>query len=156
MANVAIEVLSGGASGRVVRLDADVIRIGRSAGAEVELPEPHVSADHARLLVGSEQVVLEDLDSTNGTWVVRGGARIRVGEGASRLIVQDGDELELGGEGEHGTRLRLGLSPDRETGQLLAVRPVAEVAKSAAALDEAPRLRALLAELAHIGAADEL
>jgi Nif-specific regulatory protein len=156
MANVALEVLTGGNSGRVFELDADVIRIGRSAQADVELPEPHVSFEHARLLVGSEQVVLEDLDSTNGTWVVRGGARFRLGEGASRLIVANGDELEFGAEGADGTRVRLRVEPDRDPGQLLAVRPVAELPTRAALLDEAPRLRALLAELAHIGASDEL
>ncbi|MFZ5895278.1 MAG: sigma 54-interacting transcriptional regulator [Myxococcota bacterium] len=156
MAHVAIEVLTGAASGRVLRSDADVIRIGRSATADVDLPEAHVSANHARLLVGSDQVVLEDLESSNGTWVLRGGARIRVGEGASRLIVQDGDELEFGGEGSQGTRARLRVEPDRETGQLLAVRPVSEVETRAALLDEAPRLRALLAELRNVGQSDDL
>jgi Nif-specific regulatory protein len=156
MANVAIEVLSGSQTGKIVRSDADVIRIGRAASSDLSLPEAHVSAQHARLLVGSDEVVLEDLDSSNGTWVLRGGARMRLGGGASRLIVADRDEIELGGPDEQGTRVRLRIEPDRDTGQLLALRPLAELEAGAGALDEAPRLRALLTALGRIGRAERL
>ncbi len=156
MANIGLELLSGAGSGRVLELDADVISIGRSPTSDVVLPEAHVSAQHARLLVGSAEVVLEDLDSANGTWVLRGEARVRLGAGATRLILADADELSFGGEAELGTRVRVRIEPDRETGQVLALRPLDELAARAETLDEAPRLRALLAALARIGSADEV
>jgi transcriptional regulator with GAF, ATPase, and Fis domain len=154
LANVTLEVTSGGEQGRILQSDADVIRIGRASDSDLCLPEAHVSAQHVRLLVGSDEVVVEDLDSTNGTWLVRGGSRFRLGSGASRLIAADGDEMELGGEGAEGTRVRLRFAPDRDTGQLIAVRPIAELEAPAATLDEAPRLRALLAALRRIGSAE--
>jgi Nif-specific regulatory protein len=156
MANVAIEVLSGSEQGKVLRSDADVIRIGRAPSSDLALPEAHVSAQHARLLVGSTEVVLEDLDSSNGTWLVRAGTRRRLAEEHGRLVALDGDELELGGAGDQGTRVRLRIEPDQEPGQLIAVRPLAELGTKANALDEAPRLRALLAALHTIGAEESL
>ena len=154
MANVVLEVESGGEQGRVLKSDADVIRIGRASDCDLCLPEAHISARHARLLVGADEVVIEDLDSSNGTWLVRAGARLRIGGSAPRLIVADGDELELGGEGDAGTRVRVSIAPDRDSGQLLTLRPIAEMEAPAATLDEAPRLRALLAALRRIAAAE--
>ncbi len=154
MANVVLEVESGGEQGRVLKSDADVIRIGRASDCDLCLPEAHISARHARLLVGADEVVIEDLDSSNGTWLVRAGARLRIGGSAPRLIVADGDELELGGEGDAGTRVRVSIAPDRDGGQLLTLRPIAEMEAPAATLDEAPRLRALLAALRRIAAAE--
>ncbi|HWA71375.1 MAG TPA: sigma 54-interacting transcriptional regulator [Polyangiaceae bacterium] len=156
MANVAIEVLSGSQLGKVLRSEADVIRIGRAPSSDLPLTDAHVSAQHARLLVGSSEVVLEDLGSSNGTWLVRAGKRTRLSEAGARVVAVDGDELELGGEGDQGTRLRLQIAPDRETGQLLAVRPLADLEASSNSLDEAPRLRALLAALRAIGGEESL
>jgi len=156
MAQVAIEVLSGGAVGRVFRLDADVIRIGRHGANDVAIPDAHVSAQHARLLVGSDQVVVEDLGSSNGTCLVRGSQRIELGARNERCVVLDADELQLGENGPNATRLRLRIEPDRETGQVLAVKPVSELARDNVTLDEAPRLRVLLGALRQIGAAEEL
>jgi two-component system cell cycle response regulator len=68
MASVTIQILNGAAAGKVFTSDADVVRIGRAGSSEVTLSEQHVSAEHARLLTGDSEVVLEDLDSTNGTW----------------------------------------------------------------------------------------
>ncbi len=155
MAQVAIEVLGGVASGRVFRSDADVIRIGRHASSDVGIADPLVAAHHARLLVGDEQVVVEDLES-NGTVVLRAGQRLELETGSKRLTLLDGDELELGGPNDGGARLRLHFAPDRETGQVVAVKPVAELSGEQLKLAEAPRLRALLGVLRQIGSAEEL
>ncbi len=153
MASVTIQILNGAAAGQVLTSDADVVRLGRAEDAEIVLPEQHVSAEHARLLAGDSQVVLEDLDSTNGTWVERGGARIALGAASPRCILSSGDVLELGGQGESGTRLRLTIAPDRDAGRVLAMRPLSELA-APGAVKEADRLRALLDALRKIGSAD--
>ena len=155
MASVTIEVLNGASPARKLVTDADVVRIGRSQAAEIVLSEQHVSAEHARLLVGDSQVVLEDLDSANGTWVERGGARIALGPASSRCILETGDVLELGGQGAAGTRLSIAITPDRDDARVLAVRPLAELA-AAGAVEEADRLRALVEALRRIGGAEDL
>jgi Nif-specific regulatory protein len=154
MASVTIQVLNGAASGRTLTTDADVVRIGRDASADLALPEQHVSSDHARLLAGDTEVVLEDLDSSNGTWVERGGARITLGAASPRCILVSGDVLEIGGQGEQGTRLRVSIAPDRESGRVLALRPLAELA-APSTVKEADRLRALLEAVRKIGGAGD-
>src|SRR5687768_10330501 len=49
-----------------------VIDIGRSADCPIQIDDPSVSRRHARLHVGTG-VEIEDLDSANGTSLMRGG-----------------------------------------------------------------------------------
>jgi Nif-specific regulatory protein len=155
MASVTIRVLNGAASGRTLTTDADVVRIGRDETAEIALPDQHVSAAHARLLAGDSEVVLEDLDSTNGTWIERSGARIALGAASPRCILASGDVVELGGQGDEGTRLGLTIAPDRDAGRVLALRPLSELA-TPGGLKEADRLRSLLEAVRRVGAAEDL
>ncbi|MFM8538945.1 MAG: FHA domain-containing protein, partial [Planctomycetaceae bacterium] len=46
-----------------------VVLIGRAPGNDIVLRAPGVSARHARVLVDSGRLVLEDLGSRNGTFV---------------------------------------------------------------------------------------
>lgn len=50
------------------------ISVGRDAGNDLRLPEPAVSARHAALFVRGGRVTVQDLNSSNGTWV--NGSRI--------------------------------------------------------------------------------
>ena len=68
-------------------LQGDVI-LGRSADADIQILDQRVSRKHARLVVTSDEVLLEDLGSHNGTYLhghkvarrpLRVGDRIRVG-----------------------------------------------------------------------------
>ncbi|MGI6553290.1 MAG: FHA domain-containing protein [Bacillota bacterium] len=63
--------------------------IGRQPGVEISLTDPRVSRQHAWLEVIGEQILVTDLDSTNGTLVneepvktklVGPGARLEVGD----------------------------------------------------------------------------
>ena len=63
--------------------------LGRAADAHVRFDVPGVSRRHARIIIDSVSVTLEDLGSQNGTYVR--GERIR-----SRATLEDGDELRLG------------------------------------------------------------
>jgi pSer/pThr/pTyr-binding forkhead associated (FHA) protein len=65
--------------------------VGRE-NADILLLDPEVSRVHARLTVAEQSVTVEDLGSTNGTYVA--GRRLTRGEA---LPVYDGDEVRFGG-----------------------------------------------------------
>lgn len=65
--------------------------IGRDSECRVRIVSGKVSRHHARLTVGPDGVLLEDLGSRNGTWW-RGH---RLGEA---VVLADGDEIGLGEE----------------------------------------------------------
>ena len=64
--------------------------LGRGDGAEIRLEDPFASSSHARLIRQGSAVVLEDLGSTNGTYLneellqgpqpLHRGDRIRIGD----------------------------------------------------------------------------
>ena len=65
------------------------ITVGRAANSDIVLDEPFVSSTHARLFPRGQFYVVEDLGSTNGTFVnekevsdaeLRLDARVRIGE----------------------------------------------------------------------------
>ena len=64
--------------------------VGRDPDCHVTLDDPLVSRRHARILVGSDRVVVEDLDSRNG--VLLNGIGILV----AQTPLRDGDRLHIG------------------------------------------------------------
>ena len=46
---------------------ASIISIGRGTNNDVVLRDSNISTNHARLIIGADEIVLEDLGSTNGT-----------------------------------------------------------------------------------------
>lgn len=65
-----------------------VTRLGRGTDVDIRVDDPGVSRHHAEILLGRE-VVLRDLDSTNGTYV----DGVQVGE----AVLHDGSVVQLGG-----------------------------------------------------------
>lgn len=63
--------------------------IGRSPSSDIVIDEPYVSATHARLTLQGPALVLEDLDSTNGTLV--NGHPI-----GQPVTLRDGDDVQIG------------------------------------------------------------
>lgn len=63
--------------------------IGRSPSSDIVIAEPFVSATHARFTLQGPALVLEDLNSTNGTLV--NGRTI-----ADPVTLRDGDEVQIG------------------------------------------------------------
>lgn len=53
-----------------------IITLGRAKANDVVLRDPSVSRHHAQLTVFEDKTILEDLDSTNGTYV--GGSELRI------------------------------------------------------------------------------
>ena len=82
-------VLAGANVGEMHKLDAGEVVLGRATGATVRLSDDGVSRNHAKLIVESGQVRIEDLGSANGTLVN--------GERVAGCSLKDGDQIQLGG-----------------------------------------------------------
>jgi hypothetical protein len=67
-------VVDGANRGERAELDQAPILIGRGTDAAIRLDDDYVSTRHARIAASDEQWFVEDLGSTNGTYV--GSARI--------------------------------------------------------------------------------
>ena len=63
-------------------------RVGRATTCELQIDSSSVSRHHALVLVGSRDVIIEDLNSTNG--VIVNGRKI------SRQLLRDGDAVTIG------------------------------------------------------------
>ncbi len=63
--------------------------VGRSPSSDIVVDEPYVSATHARFTLQGPALVLEDLNSTNGTLV--NGHPIN-----QPVTLRDGDEVQIG------------------------------------------------------------
>ncbi len=79
-------IVSGGR--RIVLQDGENF-IGRDPASEIWLDVPGVSRRHARMVVGQDGVMLEDLGSKNGTSV--GGKSVD-----DRVALHDGDRIQVG------------------------------------------------------------
>jgi pSer/pThr/pTyr-binding forkhead associated (FHA) protein len=62
-------ITQGGQAGQSAALADGVILIGRGADAQLSLDDDYVSTRHARVVSGENGVYLEDLGSTNGSYV---------------------------------------------------------------------------------------
>jgi hypothetical protein len=69
-----VAVLEGANAGERIGLDAAPLLIGRGPDAAIRLDDDYVSTRHARIAASGDQWFVEDLGSTNGTYV--GSARI--------------------------------------------------------------------------------
>src|SRR4051812_28609941 len=154
---VRLAVRSGEAAGRAVEVAGDLVRIGRAPGNDLVLGDAHVSAEHARILIGPASAVLEDLRSTNGTTLVRKGTRRVLDEStAHRAVLESGDVIELGTGGEV-TAVEVTLREDGDEARVVAVRKIEDLSRISAGVEENPRsLSALYRAQKRIGAASGL
>ena len=67
----------------------DELTVGRAAGCQVTLDDTYVSQLHARVFTRDGQVFVEDLGSTNGTYLNRQKV-------AGPMAIQRGDRLQVG------------------------------------------------------------
>jgi pSer/pThr/pTyr-binding forkhead associated (FHA) protein len=74
--------------GRRFPLDSEVT-VGRAAGCQVTLDDNYTSQIHARLFVRDDQLFVEDLGSTNGTYLNRQKV-------SGPMVMQRGDRLQVG------------------------------------------------------------
>jgi Nif-specific regulatory protein len=139
-----LTVRTGVRAGRSFDAESEVVRIGRGPGNDLVVEDTHVSAEHARIVRGAAEPMLEDLRSTNGTSIVRGDARVVLGEsGGYKAALADGDVIELG-SGDAVTRIEVALQDDQDEARVVAVRRIDELARISAGIEENPRSLSVL------------
>ncbi|MFC8848879.1 MULTISPECIES: FHA domain-containing protein [unclassified Micromonospora] len=84
-----LTVAGGPMRGASFRLSAAPQVIGRASTVEVSVDDAHLSRRHASVRLAADGVWLEDLGSTNGTWL--NDRRIEAPE-----LLSDGDVIRLG------------------------------------------------------------
>jgi pSer/pThr/pTyr-binding forkhead associated (FHA) protein len=85
---ITLEIVEGPGAGRTIALDGPVV-IGRDQDADLPLDDTQASRQHARLSPTHGGAVVEDLGSTNGTFVNQN-------EVHGRAALAAGDELIVG------------------------------------------------------------
>ena len=68
---------------------ADELTVGRAAGCQITLDDTYVSQLHARLFQRDDQLYVEDLGSTNGTYLNRRKV-------SAPMVVSRGDRIQIG------------------------------------------------------------
>ncbi|MFB8387654.1 FHA domain-containing protein [Microbacterium sp. NPDC055910] len=63
-----IVITSGPKAGLELALGSEPLTIGRSSESGLVVRDDYTSSHHARLVLWGDQWMLQDLDSTNGTW----------------------------------------------------------------------------------------
>ena len=84
-----VERAPGHDAGMIYDLDSQLV-VGRGEQAEIRIDDPFASSRHARIYEQGNSVVIEDLGSTNGTYLneellesprpLHPGDRVRIGE----------------------------------------------------------------------------
>ena len=82
-------VKAGGVIGTIYALETAEVAIGRDPSNDIVIPEADISRHHARFVRQGEQYLVEDLGSTNGTYV--NGQRLN-----TPRALRHGDEVRLG------------------------------------------------------------
>ena len=62
-------LLSEGFAGRTYELKTETTTVGRVSDNAFEIPEASVSSHHAEIILKGNDVLIRDLDSTNGTFI---------------------------------------------------------------------------------------
>ena len=82
-------IQEGPSAGKIYPLEGDEILIGREPDSTLQIDSPGISRRHARLYFQNNQYLLEDLGSSNGTFV--NGERI-----SNPRVLKNGDIISLG------------------------------------------------------------
>jgi pSer/pThr/pTyr-binding forkhead associated (FHA) protein len=137
MPNVTFRVLDGIDKGRVFRELPTPLTIGREEGNLLRLNDERVSRFHAKIQCDNNEIILTDLESTNGTRVnnvvvqirrLRPGDRISLGR--SQLLFGSDEEIS-----ERAATIRALMSPAAGTTGALKAPPTLHAAHLAAQFD---------------------
>ena len=80
--------VTGAHAGQSIALLPTTLTIGREHDNNIEIKDPEVARYHARILRDRDQYVVEDLNSSTGTWVN--------GERKQRAVLTHGDVIKVG------------------------------------------------------------
>jgi pSer/pThr/pTyr-binding forkhead associated (FHA) protein len=140
MPSVTFQVLEGIDKGRVFRDISTPVTIGREEGNVLRLNDERVSRFHAKIQFDNNEVIITDLESTNGTRVngnvvqirrLQVGDRIHVG----RSLLLFGSEQEIRSRVEAFT-----TGPTINSAALTAFQPATVNQQTLASLLEAPEI----------------
>ena len=67
----------------------DELTVGRAAGCQITLDDTYASQVHARVFMRDDQLYVEDLGSTNGTYLNRRKV-------SAPMVVSHGDQIQIG------------------------------------------------------------
>ncbi len=81
-------VLAGSNVGEMFKITASQIVLGRGQGADIQLLDEGISRKHARIRMDGSDMVVEDLESRNGTFA--NGQRV------GKHVLRDGDKIQVG------------------------------------------------------------
>ncbi len=81
-------LLSAGMTGRTHELKVDKTTVGRLEDNTFQIADPSVSSHHCEILLRGNDVVVRDLNSTNGTFIS--------GDKVSESVIKPGQILRLG------------------------------------------------------------
>jgi hypothetical protein len=81
-------VLSEGLTGKTCELKGDKTTVGRLDDNAFQITEPSVSSHHAEIVLRGNDVIVKDLNSTNGTFIN--------GETVTEAVLKPGQILRLG------------------------------------------------------------
>ncbi|MBX3275335.1 MAG: sigma 54-interacting transcriptional regulator [Sandaracinaceae bacterium] len=126
---IRLEIVEGQDAGRRLESNEDVVRIGRSDVNDLVLSEWHVSGEHASIVLSGETYVVRDLQSTNGTRVIRAGHAIDVTDDDEReLDLEDADVLALG-DAERPVRILVQIGDEPDDARIVSLRKVDDLSK---------------------------
>lgn len=87
---IEIFIVEGPRQGHCFELDRKTALIGRSSENDIQIDEPSVSRNHAKILKEKEKYYVEDLKSTNGTWIngnaIASGRKFHVEDGVPIVV----------------------------------------------------------------------
>ena len=84
-----LEIIGSGGKSKVIELGHRELTIGRSPECPIQLRRTMVSRRHAQVTFRNEEYHLEDLGSTNGTYV--NGIKI------VKCVLRNNDQIDIGG-----------------------------------------------------------
>ena len=104
MAQYQLVLRVGPSPGKVFPLMKNEITIGRDINNEIVINDAEISRKHCRLVMTADGFVIEDLGSTNGTWVnerrissqhlLRSGESIRLGDNITLIYEMVGFDAD--------------------------------------------------------------
>ena len=91
--NYGLEIINSGNNkelkdGSIIPIRSD-LTIGRNDGNSIALYDQHVSGNHAKIIVRNDSLIIEDLNSTNGTYL--NGNKI-----SGKMKLTNKDEIKIG------------------------------------------------------------
>ena len=122
-----IIIMMDGVGSREVKLTKERTTLGRRPYNDIVIEHLAVSGEHAVFLMQSNEVVIEDLNSTNGTFVN--------GKAVKRQLLQHGDILEIG-------KYKVRFESEADVEKTMVLRPGKGAA--VAPLAPAPELRGFI------------